>query len=246
MKNFIYGFHAIEEFLKRQQPKGKLLITNQAKSDRLQLLTEMARRKKITILSVQETELDQYCEQKKHRGFLFLPGAEFKDNKENFKEQILKLNKENPVILILDEITDPHNYGAILRSADQFQVDLVITTERKAARETEVVASTSSGANAHVNKVIVTNLLLVIEFLKKEGYWIYGAALGGTPIHKVNCKGKVALILGSEGKGIRRLVKENCDFLVEIPAKGHVESFNVSVAAGILLYEIRRQQDFNV
>jgi 23S rRNA (guanosine2251-2'-O)-methyltransferase len=141
----------------------------------------------------------------------------------------------------LDSITDPHNLGAILRSADKFEADLVITTERGAAGETETVAKTSAGASVWVPLLTVTNLVRTLKDLKTAGYWVYGARMDGQAAWDTAFTPKTVLVLGSEGKGLRRLVEESCDYFVGIPAGGHVDSFNVSVAAALLLYEFRRK-----
>jgi 23S rRNA (guanosine2251-2'-O)-methyltransferase len=150
----------------------------------------------------------------------------------------------NPLILLLDELNDPHNLGAVLRSADQFAVDLVVTTVRRSVSETPVVIRTSAGASRYVSLIAVPNLVQAIDLCKSRDYWIYGADVNGLSLEKQNFQGPVALVMGGEHRGLRRLVRERCDLLGRIPAGGHVDSFNVSVAAGILLYEVRRQQDF--
>jgi 23S rRNA (guanosine2251-2'-O)-methyltransferase len=149
--------------------------------------------------------------------------------------------RQEALVLLLDEITDPQNLGAILRSADLFNVDLVVIPQRRSAHETAAVKVASAGASAYVPTVTVTNLARTMEELKQAGFWIYGAQAGGEAAEKVRLSGKLALVMGSEGKGLRRLVSEGCDGFVSIPMGGHIDSLNVSVAAGILLYEVRRQ-----
>ena len=178
-----------------------------------------------------------------HRGLVLAlePGNE--SGEREFKEFLAAADTgKNPLIIILDSITDPHNYGAILRSADQFSADAVVVRERRSARETAVVAQSSAGALAYLRIFTVSNLVRSAEDMKKAGFWIFGAAMEGVPAPKANFKGPAVLVLGSEGSGIGRLLKERCDTLVSIPTAGHVDSLNVSVAAGILMYEIRRQQ----
>jgi rRNA methylase, putative, group 3 len=148
--------------------------------------------------------------------------------------------RDSALVLILDSITDPHNVGAIIRSADQFGVDLVVLPEHRGATDFEVIARTSAGAASWVNIVLVPNLVRAVEQLKEAGFWIYGADAGGKPAPELKITGKSALVMGSEGTGIARLLKSKCDEIVSIPTSGKLDSLNVSVAAGILLYEIRR------
>lgn len=151
---------------------------------------------------------------------------------------------ERSCILALDGITDVQNLGAILRSADLFNVDGVLIPKRRSAHESIGVDRTSAGASAYVPLVEVSNLVRALSYLKEAGYWVYGADMKGSPATHVDFNRKTVLVMGSEDRGLGRLVREACDFLVKIPMAGHVQSFNVSVAAGILLYEIRRQQGF--
>jgi 23S rRNA (guanosine2251-2'-O)-methyltransferase len=162
----------------------------------------------------------------------------------SLREALAAVAGTNPLILLLDELNDPHNLGAILRSADQFSVELVITTIRRSVSESPAVIRTSAGASRHVPLIAVPNLVQAIESCKRHEYWIYGADMNGASVQTQRFEGPVALVMGGEHRGLRRLVREHCDFLVRIPAAGRVDSFNVSVAAGILLYEIRRQQGF--
>jgi 23S rRNA (guanosine2251-2'-O)-methyltransferase len=148
------------------------------------------------------------------------------------------------LILLLDELNDPHNLGAILRSADQLAVDLVVATLRRSVSETPTVLRASAGASRYVSFLRVTNLVQALETCKRRGYWIYGADMAGEPVATHRFDGPVAVVMGGEHRGLRRLVKGACDFLVRIPTRGRVDSLNVSVAAGILMYEVRRQQGF--
>ncbi len=148
------------------------------------------------------------------------------------------------IIMILDGITDPHNTGAIIRSCDQFGADLVVIPNRRSATESEIIARSSSGAASWVPLMFVPNLTRTLEILKDEGYWIYGADAGGDDVTdflsgKAKVSDKVAIVMGSEGTGMSRIVKENCDKIVSIPTCGKLDSLNVSVAAGILLYNFR-------
>jgi len=240
MKQFIYGFHSIEEMLKKGKTAGCLFYSSE--KGRRSHLIELAKGKKIKTKRVNPDELDEYCEKKKHRGIIFVLYQQKTGNKKDLKEYKEVLDKETAFILVLDAITDPHNYGAILRSADQFSVDLVVIPDRKSARDTDTVSVTSAGANLYVRQVSVPNLIQAVEFLKTRNFWVYGADTHGERIDRSNLKGRIVLVMGSEGKGIRSLLKEKCDMLLRIPTSGHIDSLNVSVAAGIFIYEIRRQQ----
>jgi len=156
-------------------------------------------------------------------------------------EEIVAREKTN-FVLILDGITDPQNFGAILRVAEGFAVDVVVIPQHESVGLTPAAVKASAGASEWIPVAQVTNLARAIESLKERGYWIYGAAAKGDPPDAIDFRGKVALVLGSEGKGIRRNVLEHCDRTVTIPMSGRVESFNVATAAAVLCYEVRRQQ----
>ncbi len=150
--------------------------------------------------------------------------------------------EEESLVVLLDGVTDPQNFGAVLRSADQFAADLVIVPAHRSARQTDTVARISSGASAHVRSLQVPNLNSALDRLKSAGFWVFGADMAGTPAPSCSLSGRVALVMGSEGKGLSRLMRDRCDVLISIPTRGHIDSLNISVAAGILMYEVRRQQ----
>lgn len=147
---------------------------------------------------------------------------------------------QKALVLILDGITDPHNLGAILRSADQFGVDLAIIPERRSVQANETVVKVSSGAAQYVPLAVVTNIAREIDVLRDNGFWIYGADMAGEDSYTVKWAPRTAIVLGSEGSGIGQLVRKKCDIFASIPMSGHIDSLNVSVAAGILMYEFRR------
>ena len=149
---------------------------------------------------------------------------------------------ETSVIVLLDHVTDPQNLGAILRCADQFRVDGVVLPERRTAAITPAVLQSSAGSAHHVRLVRVANLAHAVESLKSADYWVYGADMQGDRADATNLTGRVGLVMGAEGTGLSRLIRDRSDALIRVPAAGHADSFNVSVATGILLYEIRRQQ----
>lgn len=236
---YLTGFHAIEEKIKSGDAAGPLLV---AKSGpRAKAIISLAQEAKITINRVGTHELDRIASD--HKG-IALAVEDARSLKEiSIKNFVSALgDKKDSLVVILDEITDPHNYGAILRSCDQFGVDLVVTRNKRTAKHADVVSKTSAGASAWMPQAETANLHRAIEELKEAGFWIYGADMDGEAAYKIKLKGRIVIIMGSEGAGIGRLLRESCDSMISIPGYGKVDSLNVSVAAGVLLYEARRQR----
>ncbi|MBN2551572.1 MAG: 23S rRNA (guanosine(2251)-2'-O)-methyltransferase RlmB [Spirochaetales bacterium] len=239
----ICGFHAVEESL-RSGVHGSLLVSRSG--PRSQALKALAQGQGVAVRSAAVKELNRICGHDRHQGVVLLyespggPGTV----KANLQTALAAIQGSAPLILLLDELNDPRNLGAVLRSADQLGVDLVVTTIRRSVSQTPGVIRASAGASRYVPLVPVGNLVQAIERCKRSRYWIYGADMDGESLQTVRFDGPVALVMGGEHRGLRRLVRERCDFLVRIPSRGRVDSFNVSVAAGILLYEVRRQQGF--
>lgn len=238
MRN-ISGFHAIEELIKSGQAKGQILVSN--KGPRVKAIIELALKAKIPIHNADDKELSRLASD--HRGIVFQSADNTNDDdvKVDFDEWLHKFDEKNALVVILDHIQDPHNYGAILRSSDQFSVNLVIVPDRRAAKETETVTRSSAGATAYVPQAIVTNLSRAIEKLKDKGFWIWTCNMGGESLYNADLKGRTAIIMGSEGDGVSKLMTTLSDGAIAIPTKGHVDSLNVSVAAGIFMYEFQRQ-----
>jgi len=153
---------------------------------------------------------------------------------------------EEPLLILLDEIEDPHNLGAILRTADAVGAHGVIIPKRRAVPLTEGVAKASAGAVEYVPVARVANIAQTIDALKKEGLWIVGTSLQGKDIYQQDLTGPLVVVVGSEGKGLSRLTEEKCDFLISIPMKGKINSLNASVAAGVVMYEIMRQRNSGI
>jgi 23S rRNA (guanosine2251-2'-O)-methyltransferase len=237
---FLTGFHAIEERLKSGRSCGPLLLAKAG--PRARELVTLAGNCKVRVDRVGTFELDRLAPD--NRGVaLQVEEIEGSGSAVDLEEFLGGLEDRTDVlVLILDEITDPHNYGAILRSCDQFGVDLVISRNRRNAKHADVISKTSAGTIAWVPQAETANLVRAAEQLKDAGFWLYGADMQGEPAYTKDLRGRVALILGSEGTGISRLLKESCDGMVGIPSYGRIDSLNVSVAAGVLLYEIRRQR----
>ncbi|MGE4585579.1 MAG: 23S rRNA (guanosine(2251)-2'-O)-methyltransferase RlmB [Sphaerochaeta sp.] len=244
----IIGVHAIEEGLKRAAA-GSVLYLCRGMGGHTQALERQAQLTgKVIVKKIAKVEMDRMVDQADHRGAvldLVVPtkGATARIPNQSVKEFCSTLGEdEGALVLVLDEITDPQNLGAILRSADQFSVSLVVIPERRSAQANTTVVKVSSGAAQYVPMATVTNLNREIEYLKSQGFWVYGAAMDGQVIYKTKFPKRTVLVMGNEGKGIGQLTQRLCDHIVTIPMSGHIDSLNVSVAAGILLYEVRRQQ----
>lgn len=237
--HYLTGFHAIEELIKSGKAKGPLLVSKAG--PRARSLMALAADNKIRIDRVGEHELNRIS--RAHRGIALAVEGKDSSAECTVEEFLASLEDgKDALVIVLDSITDPHNYGAILRSCDQFGVDLVVVANKRSAKDTDVVSKTSAGASAWVPLSTVPNLTRAVQLLKKEGFWIYGADMNGDPVWKKDLKGRVALVMGSEGSGISRLLREVCDGSIAIPSRGKVDSLNVSVAAGVLLYEAARQR----
>ena len=236
---YLSGFHAIEERIKSGLSCGPLLTAKPG--PRARELEELALAHKIRVDRVGTAELDRLAPD--HRGI----ALETSDN--DGSSGIVSMDtflasleeRQNALVLVLDEITDPHNYGAILRSCDQFAVDLVISRRRRNAKNAPVIAQTSAGASAWVKCAEEGNLVRAVKLLKEHNFWVYGADMDGQNAWELDLKGRIALVMGGEA-GLSRLLRENCDGIAAIPSLGRIDSLNVSVAAGILLYEAIRQQ----
>jgi len=200
---------------------------------------DLAKAGKIAVEYIDLKKMDQLA-QGSHQGCMI----EIDDFKTYTLQEILKGAKEDAIIVLLDGLEDPHNLGAILRSADAAGIDGIVIPKHRSVSLTPTVAKVSTGAIDTVKTAEVTNLNQTIIDLKKLGFWIYGTGMGkdARDYRTVDYKGKIALVIGSEGDGISRLVKENCDFIVKLPMMGSVQSLNASVAAGILFYEVLNQR----
>ncbi|MGD1821416.1 MAG: 23S rRNA (guanosine(2251)-2'-O)-methyltransferase RlmB [Pleomorphochaeta sp.] len=241
----IYGKHAIEEGIK-MAPSGSTLYICRGTGKKFADLDRMARfSKKVIVKKIAKAEMDKMMPGIDHRGaILDLGGArrsQGRINTKDVKEYISELNDgDGGLVLVLDGITDPHNLGAILRSCDQFGVDLVLIPERRSVQANETVIKISSGAAQYVPISPVVNINRELKLLKDNGFWIYAADMNGQSSYKTEFAKRSVIVMGNEGSGISRLVRENCDYVTSIEMQGHIDSLNVSVAAGILLYEFRR------
>ncbi len=242
----ITGIHAIEEALKSASHGSTLyLLKGDKRNSSLEFKAQA--NGKTAVKKVSSAELDKLAGSTDHRGAVLDIGSRSSGFRGGRIQEItvdefcrsLK-DGQNALVLALDEITDPHNLGAILRSADQFSAALIIVPERRSASANETVIRISSGAAQYVKLATVTNLSRELEALKDHGFWVYGADMNGESSYSTKFSPRSVIVMGSEGSGMRALVRSKCDHVVSIPMSGHIDSLNVSVAAGILMYEYRR------
>lgn len=242
MMDVIYGKNSLLEALRNAKDNSYFDSIYLLKSDGEVFKLSKEKKIKVEIISKDRFNKildDNNIEKVNHQGYLGI----VKEYKYYDLKDIIS-NKNDSLIVALDGLEDPHNLGAIVRTCEIAGVDGVILPKNRSVRVTPTVAKVSTGATEYVKIAQVTNLVNTIKELKKEGYWIVGAEASekSTNFWSVDYNMKVCLVVGSEGKGVSRLVKDNCDFLVEIPMWGEVNSLNASVSCGILIYEIRRQQ----
>lgn len=237
----IYGKNPVLEALKSEVTVNKLTVDKNAKDAVSNQILSLARENGVKIEFVDRFILDKKAEGKPTQGFL----AEIVEFVYSDVEDMLALAKEkgeDVFILLLDGVEDPHNLGAVVRTAECMGAHGVVIPKDRAAAVNDVVLKTSAGA-AHSMKIArVTNLGRTMEWLKENGVWVYGVELGGQDIVQTDLKGNIALVLGSEGKGIAKHVKEKCDHLIALPTLGKINSLNVSVACGMACYEAVRQR----
>lgn len=232
----IYGKNTVTEVIKNKKEIKKIYLSNELNDNNL---IQMAKKTHAEITFMPRAKMNQLFNGN-HQGVVAeIVEYEYK----TLNEVIKKCENKNAVIAMLDGLEDPHNLGAILRSADATCVDAIIIPKNRSVSLNSTVAKVSTGAIEHVDTVQVTNLVMTLKELKKQGYWVIGLELDGSvDYRKQDYTGKIVVVIGSEGKGISRLVKEECDFCVNIPMYGHVNSLNASVSAAILFYEILRNR----
>ena len=242
-ESVVIGRNAIRELLKTEKDVDKIYVQRGGLEGAVKAILAMAAEKKIPILEVDKAKLDFLSEKGAHQGIIAVTA----EHNYATLEQVMEYadsKGENPFIVICDGIEDPHNLGAVIRSAECSGVHGVIIPKRRAVGLTHVVAKSSAGALEHMRVVKVTNLASTVEQLKKLGFWIYAADMGGENYFQVDYSGSVAVVFGSEGFGISRIVKEKSDFVVSIPMHGEVNSMNVSCAAAVILTEVSKQRHF--
>ena len=243
-EQFIYGVHAVFALLNNpRRVVNKLFVSQDRIDKRLQELLDKAEQSQILIEKLNPQKMNQRFPDVVHQGVV-ASATSLPDYGESDLASLLESCTKPALVLILDGVTDPHNLGACLRSADATGVDFVIIPKDKSASITPVVSKVACGAAESVPLVRVTNLVRAMEILKGQGVWIYGAAGEATAsLYQMDCSsGAIAIAMGAEGEGLRRLTREHCDGLFSLPMAGSVDSLNVSVATGVSLYEIVRQR----
>lgn len=242
----IEGRNPTLEALKVGLKMEKILLQEGSKGERVQEILSLASIQGTNIQFVSKQELDHLAASNNHQGVIAL-AEDYKYAEIDDIFQYAESKKEAPLVVLLDEIQDPHNLGSIIRTANATGVHGVIIPKHRAVEVTSVVSKTSAGAVELIKIVQVTNIARTIENLQQKGLWFVGADLESQQvIYQTDLKGPLGIVIGSEGSGLRRLVKEKCDFLVQIPMYGQINSLNASVATGVLLYEVVRQRHYSI
>ena len=241
MENKIEGRNAVLEALRAGKPIDKLYVLDGCPDGPVRTIIREAKKGDTIINYVKKERLDQLSETGHHQGVIAMAASYEYATVEDILEKA-KEKGEAPFIFVLDNIEDPHNLGAMIRTANLAGAHGVIIPKRRAVGLTSTVARTSAGAINYTPVAKVTNLKQTMEQLKKEGMWFVCADMDGTPYYQMDLKGPMGLVIGNEGEGVSRLIKETCDFVASIPMKGDIDYLNASVAAGVLAFEIARQR----
>lgn len=233
--SILIGIHPVREALRAGRSLDRVLIAKGAAGPRIQEVIDLCRERKIPVRFESRDALDRLGEGKVHQGVVAYGAAQH-------YAELADIAPGAKLLVVLDGVEDPHNLGAIIRTADGAGADAVLIPERRAAGLTDTVAKAAAGALEHVPLVRIGNVAQTLEKLKKQGFWIYGLDERGESLHyEVDYATPTVLVFGGEGHGVHQLVRKHCDVLVRIPMAGSVESLNVSVAAGVVLYEWRRR-----
>lgn len=242
-ENQLEGRNAVLEVLKSGRDIEKIMIQKGNVEGTIRRIAGMAKERGIVVQEAARQKLDEMSQTKNHQGVIAIVSeheyAEVDDILRSAAEK-----GEKPFIIILDNITDPHNLGAIIRTAECAGAHGVIIPKRRSVGLTAVVGKTSAGALEYMPVARVTNIARTIEELKKQGVWVACADMDGEDYYDASLDGAIALVIGSEGEGVSRLVKEKCDFTVSIPMYGKISSLNASVAGALLMYEVVRQRNY--
>ncbi len=235
--DLLIGRNAVTEALKSDREIDTLILMRNNNNPALSRLASMAKEKGAVVKEVDSKKLDFMCTGASHQGVAaYVAAHEYASVEDIFAYAEEK--GEAPFIVVCDEIEDPHNLGAIIRTAECVGVHGVIIPKRRSASLNFTVGKTSAGALEYMRVARVSNLASTIDELKEKGCWVYGADMDGTDYKKTDFSGAVVLVIGSEGKGIGKLIRQKCDAIVSLPMKGNINSLNASVAAGILMYEV--------
>lgn len=237
----IEGRNAVMEAFRGGKTIDKLFVLDGCQDGPIMTIKREAKKQNVLVKYVTKDRLDQMSETGKHQGVIAVAAA-YEYSEVDDMLRAAKEKGEAPFLILLDNIEDPHNLGAIIRTANLAGAHGVIIPKNRAVGLTATVARTSAGALNYTPVAKVTNLAKTIEDLKKEGLWFVCADMGGTAMYDLNLTGPIGLVIGNEGEGVGRLVKESCDMIASIPMHGNIDSLNASVAAGVLAYEIVRQR----
>ena len=241
-ENIIVGRNPVTEALRSGREIDKLMVSSEEGS--MKKILALAKERRIPVMKVEKYAIDRIAEGKAHQGVAaYVSAYAYAELEDIFR--VAEERGEDPFIIILDNLEDPHNLGAIMRTAECAGAHGIIIPKRRACGLTEVVAKASAGAIEYMPCVKVTNIAQTIEELKERGIWVAACDMGGTEYYKADLKGKLAVVIGSEGFGISRLVKEKCDFVVSMSMVGRITSLNASNAAAVIIYEVRKQRDGN-
>lgn len=241
MEDKIFGRNPVLETIKSGRTIDKILVKKGKYEGSIVPIIKKAKAQGIIIREVDRQKLDDICEGQNHQGIVaYVSAYEYVTVREIL--DYARNKDEAPFVVICDKITDPHNLGAILRTANCVGAHGVIIPKRNSVGLNSTAVKTAAGAAEYTKVSRVTNLSQTIEELKKEGLWICAADMDGDEMYKSNLKGALGIVVGSEGEGISRLVRENCDFVVSIPMRGEINSLNASVAASVIMYEALRQR----
>jgi 23S rRNA (guanosine2251-2'-O)-methyltransferase len=237
------GRNPVMEALKSGREINKIFIQKGEREGSIVKIIAMAKEKRIIVQEVERQKLDSLSSTRAHQGVIAFVSMQQYVEAEDILEKAAQKG-EHPFVILVDEVNDPHNLGSILRTADAAGVHGVIIPKRRAVGLTAAVAKASAGAIEYVPVARVTNLGQTIDKLKEQGIWIVGADMDGDKnFYDADLKGPIGLVIGSEGEGVGRLIKEKCDFLVKIPMKGKITSLNASVAGAVLMYEVVKQRN---
>ncbi|MBC5742534.1 23S rRNA (guanosine(2251)-2'-O)-methyltransferase RlmB [Lachnospiraceae bacterium MD308] len=240
-ENMIEGRNAVLEAFRAGKPIDKLFVLDRCEDGPVRTIVREAKKQDVILQFVSKERLSQLSQTGKHQGVIAFAAA-YEYSGVDDMLALARERGEDPFLILLDNIEDPHNLGAIIRTANLAGAHGVIIPKRRAAGLTATVAKTSAGAINYTPVAKVTNLKKTMEELKEKGLWFVCADMGGEQMYRLNLTGPVGLVVGNEGEGVSRLVKESCDFTAAIPMKGEIDSLNASVAAGVLAYEIVRQR----
>lgn len=242
MEDRIIGRNPVAEAIKAGREIDKIMVKKGAPEGSIVPIIKKARAAGIPVIETDKQKLDKLADGGNHQGIVAFCAAH---DYAEVADILANAEKKGhpPFVIVLDKITDPHNLGSILRTANCAGADGVIIPKRGSVGLNEVTAKTSAGAVEYTPVAKVTNVARTLDELKEKGLWVAGAEAGGSSMYKTDLSGPIALVIGSEGEGISRLVKEKCDFLCEIPMYGDINSLNASVAAAVLMYEIVRRRE---